>query len=138
MVRSTFSLPIRLAVLVGLVVACTPAAPPSPTAAPAQPAPPVAAPAPPTSSPAAAAAPPVAAPTQPTSAPAAAAVPAAPAASPASKPGAPLTRVKLGLPTAPPTNTTVQHYFAVELGYFKDVGLDVEITEYPGTPAALR
>jgi ABC-type nitrate/sulfonate/bicarbonate transport system substrate-binding protein len=48
-----------------------------------------------------------------------------------------LTTVKLGMPVVP-TNTTVQQYFAGELGYYKQLGLDVQITEYQGSPTALR
>jgi NitT/TauT family transport system substrate-binding protein len=63
---------------------------------------------------------------------------AAPAAqpTPASTSGQ-LTTVKLGMPVVP-TNTTVQHYFAGELGYYKQLGLDVQISEYQGSPTALR
>lgn len=66
------------------------------------------------------------------------AAPATPTAAPVAPPTAvPLTTVKLGMPVVP-TNTTVQHYFGTELGYFKQLGLDVQITEFQGSPTALR
>ncbi len=49
-----------------------------------------------------------------------------------------LTKVKYGLPTAPPAITTVGAYFALENGFFKDEGLDVEIIAYPGAVTAVR
>ncbi len=110
-------------------VACTPAAQPAPTQAPAAPAPtaaPTAAPKP--AAPTAAPAPPTAAPAAPTAAPTAVPKPAAAA----------LTKVKYGLPTAPPAITTVGAYFALENGFFKDEGLDVEIIAYPGAVTAVR
>jgi NitT/TauT family transport system substrate-binding protein len=71
-------------------------------------------------------------------APAAPAPTAAPAAAPpAASTSGTLTTVKLGMPVVP-TNTTVQQYFAGELGYFKQLGLDVQISEYQGSPTALR
>ena len=110
--------------LVGLV-ACAPAAP---TAAPAAPTQAAAQPAAPTQPPAGA---PTAA-AKPTIAPTVA--PAAPA--PTSAPA--LTKVKYGLPTAPPAITTVGAYFALDNGFFKEEGLDVEIVAYPGAVTAVR
>jgi NitT/TauT family transport system substrate-binding protein len=46
--------------------------------------------------------------------------------------------VHYGLPTAPPVITTVTPYFALERGYFKDVGLDVEIVPLPGSVTVVR
>jgi ABC-type nitrate/sulfonate/bicarbonate transport system substrate-binding protein len=134
-----------------LVTACAPAPPPAPTAKPAAPVPaapapaasPVAAPAPaaPAASPVAApAAAPAASPAAaPAAAPAASPAAAAPAAKPdaAAKPGT-LTKVRYGLPTAPPAITTVGVYYALENGYFRDEGLDVEVTPYPGATTAIR
>jgi NitT/TauT family transport system substrate-binding protein len=108
-------------------IACTPAAPTAPTVAPAPPtAVPAAAPKPTT-----APAPPTAAPAAPTAAPTAAPKPAATTA-PA------LTKVRYGLPTAPPAITTVGAYFALENGFYKEEGLDVEIIAYPGAVTAVR
>ena len=71
-------------------------------------------------------------------APAASAKPAgSAAASAAAKPGA-LTTVKYGLPTQPPAITTVGVYFGIENGYFKDEGLDVQVTPYNGAVTAVR
>jgi NitT/TauT family transport system substrate-binding protein len=110
-------------------IACTPSAAPAPTAAPtAAPTPAAAAPA---QAPAATQA---AAPTavaKPTAAPTAAPQPTA-AAAPAA------TKVRYGLPTAPPAITTVGAYFALENGFFRDEGLDVEIIPYPGAVTAVR
>src|SRR5438105_13219424 len=102
-------------VLVG-VIACAPASPPAPAA--------------PTQAPAAA---PTAA-AKPTVAPTTA--PAAPAPAPTAAPTLTLTKVRYGLPTAPPAITTVGAYFALENGFFKDEGLDVEIVPYPGAVTA--
>lgn len=104
-----------------VLAACSPAAPAAPTAAPATAAPKPAA----TAAPAAPAA---------TAAPAAAAAPAATTAPAA----AALTKVRYGLPTQPPAITTVGAYFALENGYFKDEGLDVEITPYNGAVTSVR
>jgi NitT/TauT family transport system substrate-binding protein len=94
-----------------VLAACGPAAPPAaPAAATQAPAQPAA-----TSAPA----------------PTAAAAPAKPAA-------ASLTKVRYGLPTAPPAITTVGVYFAVDNGYFRDQGLDVEVTPYNGAVTAVR
>jgi NitT/TauT family transport system substrate-binding protein len=49
-----------------------------------------------------------------------------------------LTRVRYGLPTAPPAITTVGAYFALENGFFKEEGLDVEIIPYNGAVMAVR
>ena len=122
-------------------IACTPAPPPTPTQAPAAP-PPTVAPKPAaTTAPAAAAAT-----TAPTAAPKPAAAPTTPPAAPtvaptaAPKPaaGGALTKVRYGLPTAPPAITTVGAYFALENGFFRDEGLDVEIVAYPGAVTAVR
>src|SRR4029079_15074301 len=69
--------------------------------------------------------------------PTAAATTAAAAPAPTTEPAA-LTKVKYGLPTAPPSITTVGAYFALENGFFKDEGLDVEIVPYPGAVTAVR
>ncbi len=69
-------------------------------------------------------------------APASSAKPAA-SASAAAKPGA-LTKVKYGLPTQPPAITTVGVYFGVDNGFFRDEGLDVEVTPYNGAVTAIR
>jgi NitT/TauT family transport system substrate-binding protein len=69
---------------------------------------------------------------------AATAKPAASAvASAAAKPGA-LAKVKYGLPTQPPAVTTVGVYFGIDNGFFKDEGLDVEVTPYNGSVTATR
>jgi ABC-type nitrate/sulfonate/bicarbonate transport system substrate-binding protein len=46
--------------------------------------------------------------------------------------------LKYGAPTATPDITTVGVYFAIENGYFKREGLDVQVTRYPGSPTAMR
>ena len=48
------------------------------------------------------------------------------------------TTIKYGAPTATPDITTVGVYFAIENGYFKREGLDVQVTRYPGSPTAMR
>lgn len=129
-------LAILLALLLVATVACASAPSPTPTTAPA----PAPAAKPTSALPAAA---PTAPAPKPTSAPAAA--PAAPAAKPAAAPPAPaakpapaLTKVRYGLPTAPPAITTVGVYYALDNGYFKEEGLDVEVTAYPGSTTAIR
>src|SRR6185436_14766381 len=57
---------------------------------------------------------------------------------PAAAAAATLQKVRYGLPTAPPAITTVGAYFALENGFFKDEGLDVEIIAYPGAVTAVR
>jgi NitT/TauT family transport system substrate-binding protein len=133
-VQRAFATLASVALLATIACAPTqaPAPPPAPTVAPtAAPKPAAAAP---TTAPTAAPKPAAAATTAPTVAPTAAPKPAAttpPAA-------AALTRVRYGLPTAPPAITTVGAYFALENGYFKDEGLDVEIIPYPGAVTAVR
>jgi ABC-type nitrate/sulfonate/bicarbonate transport system substrate-binding protein len=62
---------------------------------------------------------------------AAAATPTAPASSaPAS--------VRYGLPTSPPTLDTVGVYFAIDNNFFKDEGLDVQVTPFAGGTTAVR
>ena len=46
--------------------------------------------------------------------------------------------IKYGAPTATPDITTVGVYFALENGYFKRDGLDVQVTRYAGSPTAVR
>src|SRR5262245_46143896 len=46
--------------------------------------------------------------------------------------------IKYGAPTSTPDITTVGVYFALENGYFKRDGLDVQVTRYPGSPVAVR
>ena len=46
--------------------------------------------------------------------------------------------IKYGAPTATPDITTVGVYFALENGYFKRDGLDVQVTRYSGSPTAVR
>jgi NitT/TauT family transport system substrate-binding protein len=46
--------------------------------------------------------------------------------------------IKYGAPTATPDITTVGVYFALENGYFKRDGLDVQVTRYQGSPVAVR
>jgi NitT/TauT family transport system substrate-binding protein len=124
------------------MVACAPAAPAAPTPAPAKPteAPKPAATAAPAAKPTEA---PAAKPAEakPAASPAAKAeakpAEAKPAASPAAKPST-LTKLRYGLPTAPPAITTVGAYFALENGFFRDEGLDVEIIAYPGATTATR
>jgi NitT/TauT family transport system substrate-binding protein len=84
------------------------------------PAAPPAAPAPPTSPPAAASQAPAA---KPTAAPAATAAP---------------TTVRYGLPTSPPTLDTVGVYYAIDNNFFKDEGLDVQVTPFAGGTTAIR
>jgi NitT/TauT family transport system substrate-binding protein len=107
------------------VAACAPATPAAPTAAPAAPPQAAAKPAEPTQSAG--------------GAPTAAAKPTiAPTAAPAPTTAPTLTKVKYGLPTAPPAITTVGAYFALDNGFFKEEGLDVEIVPYPGAVTAVR
>ena len=49
-----------------------------------------------------------------------------------------LTKVRYGLPTAPPAITTVEPYFALERDFFKHEGLDVEIDPLPGSVTVVR
>ncbi|HEX6511737.1 MAG TPA: ABC transporter substrate-binding protein [Chloroflexota bacterium] len=42
------------------------------------------------------------------------------------------------MPTTPPAITTVGVYFALDNGYFKDAGLDVQVTPYNGSVTAIR
>lgn len=51
---------------------------------------------------------------------------------------APLTKIRYGLPTATPVITTVGVYFALEKGYFKQEGLDVEVLPHPGSTIVVR
>jgi NitT/TauT family transport system substrate-binding protein len=48
------------------------------------------------------------------------------------------TTIKYGAPTATPDITTAGVYFAMENGYFKREGLDVQVTRYPGSTTAMR
>src|SRR5919197_4715976 len=48
------------------------------------------------------------------------------------------TKVRYGLPTSPPAITTVGVYFALDNGFFKEEGLDVEVTPYNGAVTAVR
>jgi NitT/TauT family transport system substrate-binding protein len=50
----------------------------------------------------------------------------------------PLTKLRYGLPTGTPVITTVGVYFAVEKGYFKQEGLDVEVLPHPGSTLVVR
>src|SRR5262249_36170973 len=50
---------------------------------------------------------------------------------------APVT-IKYGAPTSTPDITTIGIYFALENGYFKRDGLDVQVTRYQGSPVAVR
>ena len=50
----------------------------------------------------------------------------------------PSTKIRYGLPTAPPTITTVGAYFALERGFFKQEGLDVEVVPLPGSVTVVR
>jgi NitT/TauT family transport system substrate-binding protein len=118
----TFAL--ATAVVLFATAACAPAAAPAPTQAPPAPTQAAVKPAAPTTAPAAA---PTAAPAAPTAAP-----------KPAATTAPALTKVRYGLPTAPPSITTVGSYFALENGFFKDEGLDVEIVAYPGAVTAVR
>jgi NitT/TauT family transport system substrate-binding protein len=117
-----------VAALALIVSACSPAAPPPP---------PTQAPAAPTQAPAAAptTAPAPTAAAKPTAAPTA---PPAAAAAPTPTTAAALTTVRYGLPTAPPAITTVGVYFALENGFFKDEGLDVQVTPYNGSVTSVR
>jgi NitT/TauT family transport system substrate-binding protein len=72
------------------------------------------------------------------SAPGASASAPAPGASSAPPSEAALTKVRYGLPTAPPAISTVGAYFALENGFFEEEGLDVEIVPYPGSTTATR
>src|SRR5690242_15389772 len=118
-----------------LVTACSPATPAAPTAAPTAAPKPTSAPAAaPTTAPAAA---PTAA-AKPTTAPAAAAAPTAAPTTPPKPAAQALTTVRYGLPTAPPSITTIGVYFALENGFFKDEGLDVQVTPYNGAVTAVR
>src|SRR5438045_1672404 len=47
-------------------------------------------------------------------------------------------KVRYGLPTAPPAITTVGVYFGLDNGFFKEQGLDVEVTSYNGAVTAIR
>lgn len=120
-----------VALMCAALVACAPAAPPTPTAPPPRP----------TEAPKPAAQPTAAPAAKPTEAPAAKPAEAKPTAKaeakPAAKPAA-LARVRYGLPTAPPAITTVGAYFALENGFFRDEGLEVEIIAYPGATTATR
>jgi NitT/TauT family transport system substrate-binding protein len=108
--------------------ACTPGAlPPAPTSAPA--AQPTAAPAAPAPQATAAAA------AKPTTAPAG--QPTAPAAQPTTAPAG-LTRVRYGLPAAPPSITVMGVFYALDNGYFRDEGLDVEVLQLGSSTTALR
>lgn len=49
-----------------------------------------------------------------------------------------LTKVRYGLPTSPPVITTAGAYFALERGFFRQEGLDVEIIPYPGSVTVVR
>jgi NitT/TauT family transport system substrate-binding protein len=60
------------------------------------------------------------------------------AASAAAKPAAGMTKVRYGLPTTPPAVTTVGVYFGIDNGFFKDEGLDVEVTPYNGSVTVIR
>src|SRR5690348_4033462 len=63
---------------------------------------------------------------------------AKPAASAAAKPSAGVAAIKYGLPTSSPAITTVGVWFALDNGYFKDAGLDVQVTPYNGSVTAIR
>lgn len=108
--------PLALTLLALVVLACAPAPTPVPTAAP-----PTAAPAAPTA-PAA------------TSVPAATSAPTATTA-PTAKPVRSMT---YGLPVTPPNLVHMGPYVAQELGYFKDVGLNVEFKTFESGVASLR
>ena len=49
-----------------------------------------------------------------------------------------LVKVRYGLATAPPAITTVSPYFALDQGYFKAQGLDVEVVPLPGSVTVVR
>ncbi len=72
------------------------------------------------------------------SAAAAASASAKPAASAAAKPSGGTATIKYGLPTSTPAITTVGVYFALDNGFFKDAGLDVQVTPYNGSVTAIR
>jgi NitT/TauT family transport system substrate-binding protein len=111
-----------LIALSALVLAsCAPAAPAAPTAAPTQAPAKPAATTPPAATAAAAAAP-TAAPT---------AVPK-PAAAPAT------TKVRYGVGTNPLTITTAGVYFGIDNGFFRDEGLDVEVSGFVGGGTTMR
>jgi NitT/TauT family transport system substrate-binding protein len=67
-----------------------------------------------------------------------AAMAAAGAPAPAAIAAQALTPVRYGLPTAPPSITTVGVYFALDNGFFKDEGLDVQVMPYNGAVTAVR
>jgi NitT/TauT family transport system substrate-binding protein len=112
------------------------------TAAPASPAAPssgAASPAAPASSPASAAAKPATSAGASTAAKPAASAAASAAAKPAASPASSgLIKVRYGIGTNPPTITTVGAYFALDNGFFKDEGLDVQVTGFVGGPTTLR
>lgn len=60
------------------------------------------------------------------------------AAAPSDSPAPELTKIRYGLPTAPPALTTVGIYFAIENGFFEEEGLEVEVVPYPGSTTATR
>jgi NitT/TauT family transport system substrate-binding protein len=60
------------------------------------------------------------------------------AASAAAKPSGGTATIKYGLPTSTPAITTVGVYFALDNGFFKDAGLDVQVTPYNGSVTAIR
>ncbi|HLG70615.1 MAG TPA: ABC transporter substrate-binding protein [Chloroflexota bacterium] len=60
------------------------------------------------------------------------------AASAAAKPAGGTATIKYGLPTSSPAITTVGVYFALDNGFFKDAGLDVQVTPYNGSVTAIR
>src|SRR5579883_2322787 len=63
---------------------------------------------------------------------------AKPAAASAAKPAGGTATIKYGLPTSSPAITTVGVYFALDNGFFKDAGLDVQVTPYNGSVTAIR
>ena len=115
------------------LVACTPVAAPAPTAAPAKPAEAAKPAAPASPSPAAAASP------SPSPSPAAAAGGVQiPAATPFVRPSGPARKLLFGNAVTPPNMVHLPAYIARELGYFEDVGLDVEIKGFEGGVGGLR
>jgi ABC-type nitrate/sulfonate/bicarbonate transport system substrate-binding protein len=60
------------------------------------------------------------------------------AVAPLSAAPAPMTKIRYGLPTGTPVITTVGVYFAVEKGFFKQEGLDVEVLPHPGSTLVVR
>ena len=78
----------------------------------------------------------------PAASPSASTAPGGASASPASSSAPPsqaaLTKVRYGLPTAPPAISTVGVYFALDNGYFEEEGLEVEVIPYPGSTTATR